>query len=342
MLGKFGALVAAALPILVAGHAQSLKRDTAADLPRPIVMHLLPPTLFAFHSNFWLNLHHFLYNTARARAGLDATRWVATSVLADTTGFGALPVSDQNEWNAAVVYYDSALARRDVLFDSGMVAVNNRLARLDSATSLRSSGLDPSLIAVLERAAPVYRKLWWSKHDAANHEWGASMQRLLASYGDNLAAEESRAFQEPWSSGPVRVDVTAYANWAGAYTTSDPSHITVSSEDPGNQADQGLEIVFHEVLHTMDDTLASLLRTAFRAQGKTLPRDPTHVFIFYTAGVLTQRAVPRHVPYAEKNGLWTRVADFTRALPILQRSWQPYLDGKITLAEAVKRYADNY
>ena len=81
------------------------------------------------------------------------------------------------------------------------------------------------------------------------------MRALLALYGNGLATQESGAFREPWSSTPVRVDVTAYANWAGAYTTNGPSHITVSSEDPGNQDDQGLEILFHEVLHTIDDTL---------------------------------------------------------------------------------------
>jgi hypothetical protein len=136
--------------------------------------------------------------------------------------------------------------------------------------------------------------------------------------------------------------VTASANWAGAYTTADPSHITVSSENSGNQEDQGLEILFHEVLHTMDDTLATALLAAFRARGKTPPRDLTHVFIFYTAGALTQRMIPGHIPYAEKNGLWVRVADFTRALPVLQRAWQPYLDGKITFADAVQRYATSF
>jgi hypothetical protein len=295
--------------------------------------------LFAFHSNFWLNLHHFLYATARAQAGLDANRPAATRALADTTGFGALPASEQNSWRAAVAYYDSTLAHRDILFDSGLVAINNGLARADSAPILRDLGLDPSLVTILERAAPTYHRLWWPRHNAANNNWMARMRPLLALYGDSLAARESRVFREPWSKTPVRVDVTAYANWAGAYTTTGPSHITVSSEDPGNQADQGLEILFHEVLHTMDDTLRSALLAAFRAHGKAPPRDLTHVFIFYTAGAATQEIVPKHIPYAVGNGLWDRVADFKRALPLLRRTWQPYLDGKITFADAVQRYA---
>ena len=46
--------------------------------------------LFAFHSNVWVNLHHFLYVMSRARKGLDATRPATTAVLADTAGVGVL------------------------------------------------------------------------------------------------------------------------------------------------------------------------------------------------------------------------------------------------------------
>lgn len=328
--------VVTATPALKAGPWPEMHYPTSS------VMGQLPPDLFAFHSNLWLNLHHFLYVSARARRGIDATRAAVTSALADTNGFGALPVSDQNAWRAAVAYYDSTLAGRDILFDSGMVAINTRLARTDAAETLRGAGLEPSLVAMLERATPVYRRVWWPRHDAANQQWEARMHALLARYGNGLATQASRAFRKPWSRMPVRVDVTAYANWAGAYTTTSPSHITVSSQDGSNQDEQGLEILFHEALHTMDDSLTSSLNAAFHLRGKTPPRDPTHVFIFYTAGLLTRRTVPGHVPYAEKNGLWTRVAEFGRALPVLQRTWQPYLDGTITFDEAVQRYATDF
>jgi hypothetical protein len=339
---EFKAIVMPMLALLAGGVAWRPGQRAETHRSTPAATTKLPPDLFDFHSNVWLNLHHFLYVTARAQKGLDATRVGVTSSLSDTVGFGALVTSDQDEWRAAIAYYQSVLANRDILFDSGMVAVNNRLAAADTATTLRGLGIDPSLVAVLERAAPVYRRLWWPRHDAANHRWEARMRALLALYGDSLATQESRAFREPWSRTPVRVDVTAYANWAGAYTTNNPSHITASSESRGNQDDQGLEILFHEVLHTMDDTLASSLTAAFRAHGKPLPRDPTHIFIFYTAGLLAQRVIPGHVPYAEKNGLWARVPDFARALPVLERTWKPYLDGTITFDAAIQRYVASF
>lgn len=294
--------------------------------------------LFDFHSNFWVNLHHFLYVTARARAGLDGRRPSVTSALGDTAGFGALPAPDRDAWERAVAYYDSTLAKRDILFDSGMVTINDALARTDGASTLRGAGIDASLADMMERAARVYRRLWWPRHDAANRAWQASVENLLSVHGDSLAAWEARAFRTPWASVPVRVDVTAYSNWAGAYTTVNPSHMTIASLNPANQADQALEILFHEVLHTMDDSLASALTTQFRTQGKTAPRDLTHAFIFYTAGALTKRAIPAHVPYGEKYGLWSRSPVFVRALPALKEGWQAYLDGQIGFEEAVRRY----
>ena len=58
--------------------------------------------LFAMQSNFWVNLHHFLYVTARARRGLDAGRSAVTAALGDTTGFGALSPSLRQDWEQAL------------------------------------------------------------------------------------------------------------------------------------------------------------------------------------------------------------------------------------------------
>ncbi len=130
------------------------------------------------------------------------------------------------------------------------------------------------------------------------------------------------------------VDVSAYANWAGAYTTEGASHITISSLNADNQGTAAFEMLFHEVLHTMDSTLFEQYRTAARAQGKRMLRNPTHPFVFYTAGEVTRRLFPGHVPYAESVGLWARSRDMGPMLPLLRRHWQPWLDGTVSLGAA--------
>ena len=293
--------------------------------------------LFAMQSNFWVNLHHFLYVTARARRGLDGTRATVTASLGDTVGYASLPAPLRSDWDEALAYYSRAIAERDILFDSALVVVNVSLSHA-SGESLRGVGLDSELTQALERAAPVYRRLWWPKHDAANHRWIAAAQPLLAQRGDSAAAWEARAFSVRWSDTPVPVDVSAYANWAGAYTTEDPGHITISSLAADIQGTAGFEILFHEVLHTMDRPLFERYRAAARAQGKRMLRNPTHPFIFYTAGEVSRRLFPGHVPYAEAVGLWN-AQDFAPMRPSLQRHWQLWLDGQITLDEALRRIA---
>jgi hypothetical protein len=165
------------------------------------------------------------------------------------------------------------------------------------------------------------------------------VQPLLAQHGDSAAAWEARAFNVRWSATPVPVDVTAYANWAGAYTTEGPDHITISSLNEGNQGTAAFEMLFHEVLHTMDRTLFEQYRTAARAQGKRMLRNPTHPFIFYTAGEVTRQLFPGHVPYAESVGIWTRSQDFSPMHPLLKQHWQPWLDSRISLEESLRRIA---
>ena len=289
-------------------------------------------------SNFWVNLHHFLYVTARARRGLDANRPAVTRALEDTIGFNTLPPTLRVDWNESLTYYARAIAERDILFDSALVAVNIALSHIAS-DALGGAALERDLARALERAAPAYRALWWPRHDAANRRWMAAVRPLLDQHGDSAAAWEARVFAVAWPNEPVPVDVTAYANWAGAYTTEGPGHVTVSSLNADNQGTAAFETLFHEVLHTMDRPLFERYRSAAREQGKRMLRNPTHPFIFYTAGEVSRRLFPGHVPYAEAVGLWQRAQDLGAMRPLLQRHWQPWLDGQITLEEALRRIA---
>jgi hypothetical protein len=326
----FAAFAAFALSLFAAGNA------TPAPSRLPTQQRLLD-----FHSSFWGNLHHFLYATARARSGFDATRVAITAALADTAGFGALPAGQRDAWNAAVEYYQRSLARKDILFDTSLVSITNRVTRVDERAPVRNANLDSALTRALETAAHAYRAVWWQRHDAGNRRWIDSANVLLASHGDSAARAEERWFREPWPRG-IRVDVTAYANWAGAYTSTQPDNVTITSLDLADSGTERFETLFHEVLHTMDDTLLASLQQSFRAAGKRWPRDPTHPFIFYTAGELTRSLMPGHVPFAESAGIWTRNPDYARLLPLLRVHWQAYLDGRTSMEEALRAIVAAY
>jgi len=286
---------------------------------------LLPAALaqnapnFEFHSGFWLNLHHYLYEQASP---------------------GGAVASDTAEWRRAVDYYRREMVNRDML-SREMEAINNSLADRETAASLRDSGLPSELIAILEAAAPEYRQRWWPVHDATNWAWIAAARPLIDKYGGALTGELTAAFGTSWPDGPIRTDVAEYANWAGAYTTLEPTHITISSTVRANAGQAALEILFHEASHSLISGVFDALSREAREQGKLLrQRDLWHALLFYTAGELTSRHLPGYTPYAIANGLYDRA--WPGALPVFNQDWKPYLDGTIDRATAIRRIVEHH
>src|ERR1700735_2359568 len=101
-----------------------LPAQEATSGPRPI---------FEFHSGFWLNLHHFLYEQARAAEHVQISQGgTAKSAATDTNK----TTDTSPAWQSAVDYYRKNLAHRDLLFDQGMVLINGRLAELETCPDL--------------------------------------------------------------------------------------------------------------------------------------------------------------------------------------------------------------
>jgi hypothetical protein len=293
--------------------------------------------LFRFHSDFWLNLHHTLHAQARARLGAPDTRRAAiAAAAADTAALATLPRDERRGWDQALAAYGRGVASRDLLFNRGLEAVKNRLSLLGAAEPGSDPALPPTVAAALEAAAPAYRRGWWPAHDAANRRWVAALEPLLRGHEDALAPRLAAALGASWPADPIRVDVSAYANWAGAYTTLEPTHVVISSTAPGNAGPLALETVFHEAGHALVHDLRDAIAAEARAAGAEPPERLWHSVLFYTAGELVRGRLPDLVPYAEAFGLWER-GDGPRELEALREEWQPWLDGNGSFRGAVRR-----
>ena len=75
-------------------------------------------------------------------------------------------------------------------------------------------------------------------------------------------------------------------------------------------------------------------QAAAKAQGVEVDGWLSHALIFYTAGEATRRAIPEHVPYAKKNGVWARGREPLRQA--VEAAWQPWLDGKTSRDAAIR------
>ncbi len=301
------------------------------------VQPVAPPGLlqqFQFESKLWPNLHHFLYVLARARNGApERDRVAVRRAPLDVDGFDSLPADRRKLWADAIEAYRIHAAPLDIGYGK-LVDVNYAVADLAAGQPVEGAGEIPiPLRDALSKAAPVYRDVWWPRHDSANRAWLGKLRPQIESLGPKIVPQLVAAFQHPWPRAPLRVEVVAYANFGGAYTTEDPPLIAMSSLDEQQQGDDALEELFHECSHLMMGTVDAGLRTRAAANGKELSRDVSHTILFYTVGEVLRRTVPGHVPYAIHYGVWQR--GWMKHFELLKQHWQPYLDGKASMDQAL-------
>ncbi len=299
-----------------------------------------PLPVFEFHSGFWLNLHHTLYRQARLQRNSGSSPGALIPNLSAT---------EQKAWEAALAYYAQTYAGKDLLFSLDLVLIKNQLGDFETCDDLAGlkkrtcdAGLPKRLTEVLNAAAPVYRSHLWAEHDRGNRRWIASVAPLVRRSGVDLSHRLAEIYETSWPRERIRVDVTAYANAAGAYTTLDPLRVTVASTDARNQGPEALEILFHEASHGISDNVQDAILRECRQRDKPVPRDLWHALLFYTTGEVIRPAVfspdqaaPKtgYVPYAVREGLYKR--GWEDYLRVLTDYWQPYLDGKASFDDAI-------
>jgi hypothetical protein len=284
--------------------------------------------LFDFHSAFWMNLHHYLHASGRATVPLVA------SFPAEAT------VDERARWSAAVETYRARYGKRSLVFDEGLVRMKLQLTTAESAPSLSGSGISDEDCQTLEAVAPIYRKYWWPSHDAANRAFVGALQSLLKQYGSGISARLAATYGNTWPAQPIRVDLVHDAGPPGnAYTTNDPTHITVGSADERHRGVAVLEIVFHEASHGWDDVLSRGVVDAAKRLGVPAPPQLWHALLFFNAGTIVTEAlaaggVRDYQMYMEKQKMFDGPYRGWRE-PIVTH-WTAFLAGKISRDEAIE------
>lgn len=297
------------------------------------------PSIFEFHSGFWINLHHFLYLEAQLSEPRKGARYPSVT-SADNDELQHLSPAEQSAWSSAVSFYNDTLTRHDLLFDDGLIRIKNQLEDAEQSSDLAQARIPAPLQDALLKAAPIYRAHWWPRHDAQNKQWISQLQPLVDRFGPSLVADLVRIYAQPWPRYPVRVEAVAYANWAGAYTTVDPTRPTISTTDPANQGIAALEIVFHETSHGMMDTVMEAFQRAAQTVNTSRQNAPFHTgslwhaVLFYTAGELVAKQFPGYQPYADKNGLWIRAWP-APVRSTIAKDWKPHIEGSLDLQPAI-------
>jgi hypothetical protein len=297
--------------------------------------------LFDFHIGFWINLHHFLYRQAQLSEPQSGPHNLALT-KADTDELQQLSPPERVIWNDALTYYTLFVVKRDLLFDDDLIRTKDQLEDAEPSSDLANVTISLQLKAVLLKAAPVYRKHWWAQHDAENQKWISHLEPLIKRYGSTLSGQMVIIYEEPWPRYPVRVDTVAYANWAGAYTTVEPTRPTISTTDAANQGAAALEILFHETSHGMIGKVMDAMHAAETSLNAHRPGPVFHsgsiwhAVLFYTAGNLVSKQIPGYVPYADESGLWTRAWP-SPDRSLIERDWKPHMEGSVPMQQSLTR-----
>lgn len=332
-----------------------------------------PLPVFELHSGFWINLHHALYFEAKQRVTPSSPQQRGnpgpqSKLRTMKDSAPALTPAETTAWNNAVAYYAANYANKDLLFNTDLMLLKNQLEDFEDCDDLSGArkktcdaGLPGNVTPILDAAAPVYRAHLWADQDRANRRWIARVAPLVEEQGVGISQRLADVYQTKWPKQKIRVDVTGYANWAGAYTTLDPLRVTISSTDSRNQGDEAFEVLFHEASHGIAEPVQDAIVRECRQRSKAIPRDLWHALIFYTTGevikpLLTSTAgesqTPQgtgktnpigppaparetYTPYAIREGLYQR--GWNDYYQLLIRFWQPYLDNKSTFDDAIAR-----
>lgn len=323
-------LLAAAVVLTAAGPAGVAAQSTEVARTR----HL------RIHSDPWLNLHHFLYQWARAEEDIGSGRQdVPVPERGDEDHLGD---RQREAWRAAVDFYREHLAGLDH-FDGVMLRATNALWRKGPERALPDE--PAGLARRLETAMEVYRERWWPGHDRANRSWWDAIEPWVADHEPFVVATMERAYGGRWEE-PLRVDVSAYANWQGGYTSLRPDHTVVSSTDPSNQGLAGLEILVHEAGHQLAlyGPNRGDVADTFAAAGIEPPRNLWHAVIFETAGwivreVAGKEGLPDYEPMAEA---LREFRGWRELWPALDAHWVPFLEGDSSREEALSALATRF
>ena len=168
----------------------------------------------------------------------------------------------------------------------------------------------------------------------------ASLKLPVAVATESLQPAARTAWSE--ASGPIVVDACAEAGPNNAYTTDGPSgtagHTVVAVRTPSNSGDAGVETIFHEASHTIDDQIARPFVEEAARQHIAFPDGLDHAILFYTTGEIMRREFARtgksgYVPYGDRFDVYRNGWQQFRVA--LEKDWLPYLDGRTSFEAAV-------
>jgi hypothetical protein len=289
---------------------------------------------YNWYSNHDLNAHVFLYGKANAcKFGKKPADSLALYSFADKRE--ALSKKEIAELNEIVAFYKDSLLSHDILFDSLMREISDVLVTENGLKHNYKTKWQNLAAKNLKKFIPYFDKYYWAGIDSTNKAWLDANKGEIARLEESVVPELEKIYQTKLPAGAkLRIDLTCYATWAGAFSYKDGyCHVIFSSVHPSNQGNLAAEVTFHETSHFLVDKLNAQIAAAVPKgvevkQGFNL----WHNIIFYTTGYVLQKKYAAEgktfVPYYEQMKFADRFPDFKLSVEACKLYWNPFMETK--------------
>lgn len=299
---------------------------------------------FEFHNNFWINLHHFLYQQASG-SQQKKLQEDGNSLLdiGEAKIWSALTAKEDQILHSAIAYYKENLTGQDLLNDLGMTRV--RLQATESEI-VADSVISLEYAKVLNNVSKVYRKRFWKLHQQHNEKTISKHMSMISGMEEKVISRMVVLSQSEWplTESKVRIDLTTYANYAGAYTPTRPNfNILLSTLDPTSETNGFIEIIFHESSHLLfrfGNPFRDIIYFTAEQLDVPFPRNLWHACLFYLCGKVVQSELAdmgiSYTLQMDKRSIFSEynTQNFSNAL-------DGYMNNELTLKEMVAQLLKN-
>jgi len=253
---------------------------------------------FEFHNNYWVNLHHFLYQKADSsqlkKLEEDGLNFIE---IGESDAFMKLSSSEREIFNSATEYYRDSLIDKDLRRDLNDLRI--WLSEQEEFKRITDNSFGMHFKEIINKVSPIYAKYFWNLHK--NHNLSILSEHIedIDEIEEIVIHDMERLSLNEWPDSPrVRVDLTAYANWAGAYTSSQPRmNIVLSTTDPSKVTSTFVETVLHEGSHLLylfgESPIRDKLYYTSEEMKVEFPSNLWHASMFYLCGRATQDALSK-------------------------------------------------
>lgn len=290
---------------------------------------------YQFFSHFWVNMHHFLYNHAKALSEQPP------SEVFETAFWETLSATEKQKFLNTLQFYQDSLIQYDLRTGGLHFAFKKWCIAFSNEEELPDFEALPQLSSQLNQTKDFYKKYFWIIHNQTN-------QKVLSEHLEQIKKLEKLVIQRlvlltqtEWTKEKIRVDISYHSKREIPYTTTRGGvHIVMDSGNSPEPRGNWLELLFHESSHHLifpkECYVGDLIVETAEELDLKIPRSLWHAYLFYFSGRVTKELLEKD--RVENYELYmVRDSVFHWIYPLLDKYLPAYLDGKEDLKECTKK-----